>query len=308
MPAADAGDVARYRGLIVAALPHLAGARFEMLGRSTALAALGCDDTVFRLPRTLAAAEALRREAALLDYLRPRVTMPLPQLQIIDGTPPFSLHRKIEGMPLTPQFYRDLDIGRRKAIALRLAGFLAELHALPLPRLTAIGAIPAPPWPGPDAILSGALPLLPKKAHAFARRMLKSYRGLSIAGDELIFGQFGTDGSNIVLDARTGLMSGIHGFSGAGFGARHRDLSYPARVDLDLLLRVLDAYEEVSGVRPDRALALLYASVDRLARIAGASDAPEREAILDWVGAVEAIVPPPPPKPRRRPQPRAEAA
>jgi aminoglycoside phosphotransferase (APT) family kinase protein len=301
MPTGDSGDIARYRGLIVAALPQLATTPLQVLHRGADCAAIAADDTILKLPRTADAAIKLRREAMLLDYLRPRVTMALPQMQIVDGTPPISTHRRIAGIPLDTESYEALDTGRRNAIALRLAGFFTELHHLPLPRLTAIGAVPAMPWLGPDAILTATLPLLPRKLHAFVRRTLRAYRSLTIAGEELVFGQFGTDGDNMAIDPATGLMSGVFDFSDAGFGARHRDLSYPMRISIDLGMRIIERYEELGAPRVDRALVLTYASVDRLARIATGAMPVDADEMTAFVAAVEAIVPPPPPKARRPP-------
>lgn len=298
MPTGDAGDIARYRGLIVAALPQLAAAPLELLHRGEDTAAVLADNAVLKIPRTAEAALKLRREAVLLEYLRPRVTMALPQMQIVEGTPPFSLHRRIEGGALTTLSYEALDTGRRNAIALRLAGFFAELHALPLPRLTAIGAVAVTPWLGPDAILEATLPLLPRKLHPFIRRTLKAYRALKIEGDELVFGQFGTDGDNLAIDTATGLLNGVFDFSEAGFGARHRDLSYPMRVSIDLGFRIIERYEELGGPKIDRALVLTYAAVDRLARVATGTMPLDPTEMATFVAAVEAIVPPPPPRPR----------
>jgi aminoglycoside phosphotransferase (APT) family kinase protein len=299
MPTGDAGDIARYRGLIVAALPQLATAPLELLHRGDDTAAILADSAILKLPRTADAALKLRREAALLEYLRPRITMALPQMQIVDGTPPFSLHRRIEGGPLTSAAYEALDNGRRNAIAHRLAGFFAELHALPLPRLTAVGAVAVEPWLGPDAILEATLPLLPRKLHPFVRRILKAYRALRIEGEELVFGQFGTDGDNLAIDAATGLLAGVFDFSEAGFGARHRDLSYPMRVGIDLGLRIIARYEELGAPRIDRALVLTYAAVDRLTRIASGTEPVDPIEMAGFVAAVEAIVPPPPPRTRK---------
>jgi hypothetical protein len=304
MPTGDSGDIARYRGLIVAALPRLATTPLTLLHRGDDIAALGADDTILKIPRTADAAVKLRREAVLLDYLRPRVTMALPQMQIVEGTPPVSQHRRIEGGPLPPADYEALDAGRRNAIALRLAGFFAELHNLPLPRLTAIGAVSATPWLGPDTILEAVLPLLPRKWHPFVRRTLKAYRNLTIAGDELVFGQFGTDGSNMAIDPATGLLSGLFDFSEAGFGARHRDLSYPMRISVDLGLRIIARYEELGGPAVDRALVLTYATADRLARLATGAIALDAEEMAAFVAAVEAIVPPPPPRARKPAAPK----
>lgn len=287
----DAGALlALYRAAIIATLPQFAGAQISLLKDGRHATTLLADGWILRLPRTDAAAERLSREAAVLGFLRPRVTMSLPQMSVEAGALPFTRHSRIDGVALTPERYAELDNGRRNAIALRLAQFYAELHALPLARMRSIGAVGAEPWMSPTAVLNGTLPRLARKHHGFVRQSVRAYRKLGIDGDELVFGYFGGHGDNMALDEKTGLLNGVFDFADAGFGSRHRDLSYSNAVSSDLTLRIVERYEALTGRKVDRQLIMLYSSILLLAELAAAEENVDdaRSRVLDWIGQLGA--------------------
>jgi len=282
--------LALYRAAVIATLPQFAGAQFALLKDGRDATTLLADGWILRLPRTDLSAERLAREATLLGYLRPRITMALPQMSVEAGALPFTRHSRIDGVALTPELYAQLDTGRRNAIALRLAQFYAELHALPLPRMRGVGAVGAEPWMSPTAVLNGALPRLSRRHHPYVRQTVRAYRKLGIAGDELVFGYFGGHGLNMAIDDKTGLLNGVFDFADAGFGSRHRDLSYSNAVSSDLTLRILERYEALTGRKVDRPLVMLYSSVWRLAELAAAQDDTDEAAarVLDWIAQMDA--------------------
>jgi len=293
MEEVPAADLARCRALIISALPHFAGRQFTTLSEGWDSVALECDDWIFKFPRSERAEERLRREVALLAFLRPRITMPLPQLLLHEGDEPFTQHRKIPGTYLETEQYLALDDGRRNAIAMRMAQLYAELHHLPLSRMQQVGAVAVDPWMAPDDIIAGAEPKLPKKLHPFLKRTVKAYRKLRIEGDELVYGYFDGHGWNMAFDATTGLLNGVYDFADSGFGSRHRDLSYSNWIAADLTLRIIERYEELTGRGIDRRLVMLYTSALRLAELADGF-LPEAVAIgnvVNWVRELEQVAP-----------------
>lgn len=282
--------LAPHRATVISILPQFAGARFSLVKNGRDFVTLEADGWVVRLPRHDQAAQRLKRECATLAFLRPRVTIALPQMALVDARLPFTRHTRIHGVPLSAERYDALDIGRRNAIALRLAQFYAELHALPLPRMRSVGAVGAEPWMSPTAVLAGALPRLPRKHHPFVRQTVRAYRKLSISGEDLVFGYYGGHGENMALDDKTGLLNGIFDFADAGFGSRHRDLSYSNGVSSDLTLRIIERYEALTGRAIDRAIVMLYSSVLRLAELGSerydANDSLAR--VLDWIDQMDA--------------------
>lgn len=279
-----AADLAHYRALVVSTLPQFAGGTFSALGSGAERLVLECDGWIFRFGLTEAAQQRLRHEAAMLGFLKPRITMSLPQMQLHDGIEPFTQHLRLPGETLERAQYEVLDEGRRNALAMRVAQFYAELHALPLSRLQQVGAAGVEPWMSPEEILAEAQPKLPKKLHPFLKRTVKAYRKLTIAGAELVFGHFDIHGGNMAFDHQTGMLNGMFDFAAAGFGARHRDLATTSRTSADLTRRVLDRYEELARFKVDRELVVLYTSARRLADLASQSlpDGPALQRVIDW--------------------------
>jgi hypothetical protein len=288
---APIADLARYRAIVIGTLPQFAGAAFSVVGSGWDSVALECDGWIFKFARHDAALVRLQREVSILAFLRPRVTITLPQMVWHDGPQPFSQHRKIPGRSLEAADYEALDEGRRNALATRMAQLYAELHALPLNRMQAAGAVAVDPWMAPDDILAGAEPLLPKKLVPFLKRTVKAYRKLAISGDDLIYGYFDGHGWNMAFDHSTGMLNGVFDFADSGFGSRHRDLSYSNWISADLTLRIISRYEVLARREVNRDLVMLYSSALRLAELAQ-GDLPPAQAVasvVNWAKALESL-------------------
>ena len=268
MEEVPAEEIARFRAHVIGTLPQFAGGIFSILSDGWDSVALECDGWIFKFPRSPEAEVRLRREVALLQFLKPRISITLPQMVMHEGPLPFSQHLKIAGSSLETAEYLQLDEGRRNALAMRMAQLYGELHALPLNRMQQAGATGVDPWMAPDAIVAGAGPRLPRGYKTFLNRTVAAYRKLSISGDELIFGYFDGHGWNMAFDHETGMLNGVFDFADAGFGSRHRDLSYTNWVSADLTLRIIERYEELARVAVDRDLVMLYTSALRLAELA----------------------------------------
>lgn len=291
MEGVPAAEVARYRALVIGTLPHFAGSAFTLANEGWDSVALECDGWIFKFPRSPDAEARLRREVALLQFLKPRITMAVPQIVMHEGPVPFSQHLKIAGSSLQTEDYLILDEGRRNALAMRMAQLYAELHALPLGRMRQVGAVGVDPWMAPDDIVAGAGPKLPRGYKRFLNRTVAAYRKLSIEGSELVYGYFDGHGWNMAFDHQTGLLNGVFDFADSGFGSRHRDLSYSNWVSADLTLRIIERYEELARVEIDRDKVMLYTSALRLAELAEGF-LPDDRAIANvtsWVAELKAI-------------------
>jgi hypothetical protein len=290
----ESADLARYRALIISRLPQLAGAKFVTLAEGWDSVALEYDGLIFKFPRNERSRERLRREVALLNYLRPRITMPLPQPVLYDGDEPFSQHRAIPGEKLLADDYLMLGEGSRNALATRMAQLYAELHQLPLARMQQAGAVAVDPWMSPDEILEGALPRLPRGYKGWAKKVVAGYRKLTIEGDELIYGYFDGHGWNMAFDFTTATLNGVYDFADSGFGSRHRDLSYSNWISADLTLRIIDRYEILTGRQVDREKVMLYSSALRLAELAEGFLGDDRAvaSVVHWVDELKRLEPP----------------
>lgn len=291
MEEVPAAEIARYRALVISTLPQFAGGQFITLTDGFDSVALECDGWIFKFPRHPDAEARLRREVTQLQFLKPRITMMVPQIVLHDGGVPFSQHLKIPGSSLESAEYAQLDEYRRNALALRMAQLYAELHALPLNRMQQLGAVGVDPWMSPDEIIAGAGPKLPRGYKGFLGKTVARYRKLSISGSELVYGYFDGHGWNMAFDHQTGLLNGVYDFADSGFGSRHRDLSYSNWISADLTLRIIARYEELARVTVDRELVMLYSSALRLAELAEGFLPEERAvaSVTNWVDELRGL-------------------
>src|SRR6185312_13919255 len=143
-------DVESFRPVIVRAFPHLASAALRPLTAGWESIAIEADQrTIFKFPRDDARQEALRTEASLLAVIRPRITMPVPDMRLHEGPPLFSSHEKLLGEHLLADQYLRLSEKNRDSLARRLGRFYAELHALGNERMREAGAGLPKPWQAP---------------------------------------------------------------------------------------------------------------------------------------------------------------
>ena len=262
----------------LAACPDLASLPCRLFGEGwEAAALLFREDTVVRLSFDAGSAEAFRREATVLALVRPAVTLPVPDLSLVDGPPVCTRHRLIPGTPLVTAGYSTLLEHARDRLAADLALLHAEIHALPRSALEAAGATPVPPW-DPATIRARALPHLAPDARAWAEAVID--RADRLPPDPLgeVWGHFDAHGWNMAFDAERERLNGILDFGDSGFGPLHRDLVYCALVSPDLMHRTARTYGGLTGRHPDPERLDLLVDLHRLFDLALDADDPERRA------------------------------
>ncbi len=276
------------RQAIVAARPEFARSTFSVAGRGWHSLAVEVDGAwICKFPQGEEAEQALRREARLLEVVRPLLTMPVPDMTIHPGPPLFSMHRTLHGRDLERPGYARLDEDARNWLAADLARFFAQLHAVPLPRMRDAGAAPIGVWETGDAALRPVWPLLPPDVREQAQRALHAYRDLALDPLGEVYGFFDAHGWNMAFDHGAGRLNGIFDFADSGFGPPHREFVPVSLVDPDLAARSVDAYEALTGKALDRSRIFLLTAAMRLSELAGAIETgarvPEtRAVVVDW--------------------------
>jgi aminoglycoside phosphotransferase (APT) family kinase protein len=167
------------RAAIVRIFPDLEGASFRLLTAGWDATAVDVDGRlVFKFPKDHEAETALLREASVLAEVRPRISMPVPQLSIHDGPPIFSRHDKIPGEHLLPDGYQRLSEGARDRLGEALGRFYAELHQFDPERMMMAGATPIPAWQSPQNVRAAALPRLEPRLRDFAETIVSEFEKL----------------------------------------------------------------------------------------------------------------------------------
>ena len=235
------------------------------------------DRWIFKFPREAEDAEALRKEARILDIVRPAVSMPVPALTMhhVDEPPlSFSRHEKLRGEHLLDDDYAVLSDTAREALAHDIARFYAELHALDRATLEAAGAGPIAPWLEADEMLRQALPTLPGDLHRVARDAIEAYRRLPPDPHGTTYGFFDGHGWNMAFDHARGRLNGIYDFGDSGFGPLHQEFVYASFISTDLSERIARAYETRTGRDLDRTRIALLTGIFWLSELGGMANDP----------------------------------
>lgn len=285
MPRGLPANPALLHDRLAAVVPELADAPFEVLGGGWDCIAIDVADAwIFKFPRSPGLVASLRREHAILGLIRPRVSLPVPEMVLHeDAEGLFSQHRKIPGRALYPEQYAGLDDGQRQALAEALARLHAQVHAIPPGLAEAAGARPiVPPRPMDEirAALAGRARITP-----FVMAMTARYEALPL--DRMVFGQFDGHGWNMAFDHERGVLGGMYDFGDAGIGPLHADLGYSAWVHPSLCRRVSRAYAALTGYPADPETAVLHNAVLRLAEhadgtLATLTDDPDGAIEANW--------------------------
>lgn len=277
------------KATILASFPELAAARFTLADQGWDCAAVDVDGAwIFKFPRDPEDAGALAVEARVLDIVRPRVAVAVPEMTFHPGPPPFSRHAKLIGEHLVAADYDRLDPAQRDALAATLASFLAALHELERAPLAAAGAVAIDPPPAVDAIAAGAIPRLPPALRGRAERILADYAALAPDPHGTVFGFFDAHGWNMAFDHAAGRLNGIYDFGDAGFGPLHEEFVETSFIARDLTRRTIAAYERVSGRSIDRTRVATLTGAFRLHELAEDADHPVHGATvvrhaIDWL-------------------------
>jgi hypothetical protein len=252
-----------YRSIIIAHFPECAHARFKVLTHSWDSVAIDVDDEfIFKFPVDAKAREALRMEARLLMYIRPRVSLPVPNMTLHGGPPLFSRHRKLKGEHLV-DFDRLSDAAKDR-LSLTLSLFYAELHALDRTVMADLGAEPLPAWGDADDILRVCRTRLPDVLHVHAEGTCRAWAALPPDPYGMTYGFFDGHGWNMAFDYETETLNGIYDFADSGIAPLHQDFIYASLTSHDLAERIVNAYEKITGRRLERARIDILTSMHRL--------------------------------------------
>ncbi len=226
---------------------------------------------IFRFPRYAQALERLEIEAAILAAVEPYITLaiPVPVYLALEGREAgiaFLGYRRIEGEPLWRETYRALEHALEPAATLdrlagQLAGFLKELHGVPVAEVAAAAGT-RHELPRDDTyevcadlyqrMREKLFPHMRSDACAWAADHFETFLGEATNfGYEPVLkhSDFGT--SNILFDPASGSIRGILDFGSAGLGDPAYDFAgLLSSYGEDFLRRCARVYPELAGFLP----------------------------------------------------------
>lgn len=271
----------RFKQVIVARFPELANASFTLLTAGWDSVGVDVNDRlIFKFPREKEGIEALRREADMLRLIRPRVTLPVPDLEFFEVPQPFSKHTKLKGEHLVTALYEELSHSVKQRLAGDIARFYTELHTIDPAIIQAAGAMPIEPWPAPDLILAGIRPHLAKTLLVKAEKTLDEWTRLADDPCGITFGFFDGHGWNMAFDYENQQLTGIYDFGDSGFGELHQEFIYTSFIAPDLTSRVIDEYNQLTGYQIDLERVTILTGVLFLTELAEVEENPEHASAI----------------------------
>lgn len=233
------------------------GSPIKYIGSGTDSDAFKVGTRVFRFPRGGAGIEEYKTEAAICDFIRPAISVPVPKIEIMDADGAWCVaHEMIMGNKWSWHKFQFKPRAQRR-LAESLGRFLAELHGVDAK--AAARKIPALR----DAIgfckfseVSDFLAqyMSPRQLQRFQR----NYERIIGAGaaDDMAIVHMGLKGPNSVVDGR-GALCGVFDFGNAGIYERWRDFElFYLGGNRALYRGVRRAYARHAGIRvPTRRVA-----------------------------------------------------
>lgn len=263
----EVSEVEPYLSQLRAAYPDLHIANAEPLkgGQYNVVLRVN-DDLIFRFPRFPEGAEKLRREAAILDGIRPHVDLAIPnftyrRLDLPGSDEIFVGYRMVPGEPFWHEVAATLDADARARVASQLAHFLRELHAIPYREV--IGAalpiasgMTASDWQTGwrDLYARIEMSVFPRVAAEVRAGIAAQFLPLLNSAvapaltPALIHGDFGT--GNLLFERSVGKIVGIIDFGSAGLGDPAYDLAALLTYGEPFAEAALDAYPALRPALP----------------------------------------------------------
>ena len=229
-------------------------------------------DFILRFPGDEMDRVTLRKEARLLDHLRPRVRLQIPDTRLIDDLPEapvFAIHRKVPGNPLTTEVWLGLSSLARDRLVKDLTQFFQATHSISLEEACDWLEIPykgdatlseltgqkgKPVWFDPAAV-AGMQPRLARRLEPDHQEIfadtVRQFEALPREPSWMVFGHGDVHGYNVAMqaDAVGDRLIGIFDFGCAGILDVHEDLFRLSLVSEDLLEEVLATYQSLPAQR-----------------------------------------------------------
>ena len=224
---------------------------------------------IVRFPMADADLSMLKKEERVQGGLRDRVSLLIPDTQVIDdldGYPAFAIHKMIPGQALTSGCYADLSPEARERLVMDLVNFFYETHSIPLAVACEWLGIPferkgtvaklastrgKPIWFGPEAVAEMRVRLhglLDVHQTTLFEDTVRLFEALGTDPNNMVFGHGDMHGFNMAIgeDHLGPRLVGVFDLGCTGILDVHEDFFRLSLISEDLLDRVIEAYQ----VRP----------------------------------------------------------
>lgn len=176
---------------------------------------------IFRFPKSRGYESRFRAEVKLLRYLKPKMSVPIPDYVYLPDDLSFGGYKMLPGVEMTKEVFHGFDSAQKDSIAEQCGSFLSTLHATPPEVAYEVGFGEEEgryPWDKgyTEQILEGVrakvFPKLTQKEAQWIEFQFTEYLSLSFdLGTRVIHSDFTSD--HIFIDQQTGTVTGVIDFA-----------------------------------------------------------------------------------------------
>lgn len=96
------------------------------------------DEYIFKKSKHREAAENMKKEIQVLNYLDGKLSLKIPKIELYDEENSLCGYKQIKGQILTPGMFQAMTKEEQDELAEDIAQFLEELHSVPLPNINGL--------------------------------------------------------------------------------------------------------------------------------------------------------------------------
>jgi aminoglycoside phosphotransferase len=242
-------------------------------------------DYIVKLPKPHRGVNGVIAEQKITDFLSNKVHLPIPSISVHAEPVVLARYRKLLGETFDKNRYAQLVDDNKEALAVQLARFIADLHAIPLSVVDVSKLALAPSWElKPDLIEEQLSTSDDDVIKALLPEVLRNQRALEVPKSNVVFGHFDLHGGNLVFDKEHANVTGVIDFGNCKLGDLHQDLSTMNLSSPDLAIRIIDQYEQISDRKVNRLLIQHYTTVFYLNLLAGLKRNKTDDKFNYWLG------------------------
>lgn len=205
-------------------------------------------------------------EIKLLDYLKDKITLPIPHIEFFGKKYTYVGYKKIQGGRLTRRMLTSLEKNEREKLVLDIASFLYEFHKyFSLQKARQLGLKNEDHFSYYTIISNKILnKLRDEKIIKFVRQVLADYKNIKIRKREIssLYNDLHED--NMAFDFKKKGLNGIFDFGDVMTGDINREFCYLFRLDPVLMHEVIKKYEKMSGRKIDVERVKTYARINEM--------------------------------------------
>ena len=225
------------------------------------------DALMFRFPKTQDTTDRVAGEAALLELLRPKVSLQIPRLFYSHET--FVSYHKIAGQALTFELYHKLDGQEKNRLALDFATFFYQVHKSLDVGYARMSGVQDAEWPLSCEILIEKLgKKLPDKRLEKLFTHMRAWRdSFIVSPDDIVVVHNDVHEKNIAFDTNINRINGIFDFSDRAIGDRYLEFRYLYLISPELMENAAQEYARLVGQNFNMQRVLYYYVATEFSRL-----------------------------------------